>query len=158
MSNKIFISIASYRDPVLLMTINSALENADNPDNIHFGLVVQDFDRDIPSFEKYKNISLIKMHPRDAMGAGFARHKAIDLLKDEDYFLQIDSHTIFAKGWDSIAINQLRYAQDISLNKKVILSSFPPPFYVESNKKISIIKINKSSNLSFKKIKTLIIK
>ena len=83
------------------------------------------------------------MHPRDAMGAGFARDKAISLLKNEDYFLQIDSHTIFAKGWDSIAIKQLQFAQQASSNKKVLLSSFPPPFYVESNNKISFIKNNK---------------
>ena len=143
MSNKIFISIASYRDPALLTTINSALENADNPDNLFFGLVIQDIDRDIPSFEQYKNISIIKMHPRDAMGAGFARNKAMTLLKNEDYFLQIDSHTIFAKGWDSAVIDELKRAQELSQNKKIILSYFPPPFYIESNNKISIIKNNK---------------
>jgi hypothetical protein len=143
MLNKIFISIASYRDPLVLTTINSAIENADNPDNISFGLVIQDLDRDIPNFEKYKNISIIKMHPRDAMGAGFARSKAMSLLKDEDFFLQIDSHTVFEKSWDTNAIKELKYAQELSSNKKVILSYFPPPFHIESGNKIFIIKNNK---------------
>jgi len=143
MSSKIFISIASYRDPVLLTTINSAIENAIEPDRIYFGVVLQDFDKDAPNFEKYNNISLIKMHPRDAKGAGYARHKALSLYNNEDYFLQIDSHTIFEKAWDYLVIHELEKAKKISNNNKVILSYFPPPFYVESNNKISFIKNNK---------------
>ena len=33
---RIFISIASYRDPELQWTIKSAIENANNPDNLYF--------------------------------------------------------------------------------------------------------------------------
>lgn len=83
------------------------------------------------------------MHPRDAMGAGFARDKAISLLQDEEYFLQIDSHTIFAEGWDDIAISELAKAKKLANNDKVLLSYFPPPFYVEQNKTISIVKNDK---------------
>lgn len=143
MSSKIFISIASYRDPVLIRTINSALDNATRPDDLHFGVVIQDMKKDIPDLSSYKNMSIITMHPRDAMGAGFARDKAISLIKDEDYFLQIDSHTIFEKGWDDLAIEELNKAKAISNNSKVILSYYPPPFHIESNKDIFIIKNDK---------------
>ena len=143
MSNKIFISIASYRDPALLTTINSAIDNSYDPERLFFGLVIQDFDRNIPDLKKYKNISMITMHPKYAMGAGFARHKALSLYNNEKYFLQIDSHTVFEKGWDELAIKELKKAQEISNNNKIVLSYFPPPFYLESNKKISIIKNNK---------------
>ena len=37
--NTIFISIASYRDPELEHTIKSAVENADYPNNLRFGIV-----------------------------------------------------------------------------------------------------------------------
>lgn len=139
----IFISIASYRDPVLLTTIESALTNASNPDEIYFGVVIQDIEKDIPDLSKYKNISTIIMHPRDARGAGFARDKAISLLTNQDYFLQIDSHTIFVKNWDQIAIDELNKAKAIAKNNKVVLSYFPPPFHIETNKTISIVKKNK---------------
>ena len=38
---KIFIQVASYRDPQLIPTINSALENASNPENLVFGIARQ---------------------------------------------------------------------------------------------------------------------
>jgi len=38
---KIFIQIASYRDPELLPTLNSALCNAKYPENLTFGIVWQ---------------------------------------------------------------------------------------------------------------------
>lgn len=139
----IFISIASYRDPALVQTIESALSNANKPDNLYFGVVIQDIKKETPDLSKYKNIKSITMHPRDARGAGFARDKAVSLLEDQQYFLQIDSHTIFEKGWDDIAINELAKAKEIAKNKKVLLSYFPPPFYIEQNKSISIIKNDK---------------
>ena len=39
--SKIFIQIASYRDPQLIPTIKSALENAEFPERIHFGICRQ---------------------------------------------------------------------------------------------------------------------
>jgi hypothetical protein len=133
----IFISIASYRDPELKRTIKSAIDNASNPNSLYFGVVIQDFDKDIPDLSWVKNLKITKMHPRDAKGAGFARHKAMELYNNEDYYLQIDSHTVFELGWDDMCIQEFKKAQEISKNKKIILSYFPPPFYVESNKQIS---------------------
>jgi hypothetical protein len=135
----IFISIGSYRDPELVRTIKSAIDNASRPDELYFGVVVQDFDRDIPDLSWVKNLSLIVMHPKEARGAGFARSKAMTLYAGQDYYLQIDSHTIFEKNWDVMCISQLQKAQEIAKNKKIILSHFPPAFHVESNNKISYI-------------------
>lgn len=139
----IFISIASYRDPILVKTIESAISNADNPNELYFGVVLQDLKREAPDLSKYKNMSVIEMHPRDAMGAGFARDKAISLLGNQKYFLQIDSHTMFEKGWDSLAISELDKAKKIAGHDKVLLSCYPPPFHVEQNKAISFVKNDK---------------
>jgi hypothetical protein len=135
----IFISIASYRDPELIRTIKSAIDNAAKPDELYFGIVIQDFERDIPNLSWIKNLSLVTMHPRDARGAGYARSIAMQAYKNQDYYLQIDSHTIFEKHWDMTCIDQLHKAQEISKNKKIILSHFPPAFHVESNNMISYI-------------------
>ena len=51
---KIFINIASYRDPLLLDTINSAYENAYNKENLIFGIVEQE------TVENAINIDLIE--------------------------------------------------------------------------------------------------
>lgn len=133
----IFISIASYRDPELQNTIRSAIDNAVYPDELYFAVVLQEFEKKEPDLSWVPNLSIIKMHPRDARGAGFARAKAMSLYSGQEYFLQIDSHTRFEKNWDLLILDQYEKAQDISKNKKIILSSFPPPFHVESNSKVS---------------------
>ena len=130
---RIFISIASYRDPELQWTIKSAIENANNPDNLYFGVVHQGVDSELFDIQKIKNISITKMHPKEARGAGFARAKAMELYSGQEYFLQIDSHTRFAPGWDSICIDQLNRAKNISGHSRVLLSYFPAPFEPERN-------------------------
>lgn len=140
----IFISIASYRDPELPRTIKSAIDNAQNPEDIFFGVVLQEFEKTEPDLSWVPRLSIMKMHPKFARGAGLARSKAMELYDGQDYYLQIDSHTQFAKNWDTICIDQLKKAQTISNNKNIILSCFPQPFHVESNGKITIIKNSKS--------------
>lgn len=139
---RIFISIASYRDPELEWTVKSAINNANNPDNLYFGIVHQGLDSEIFNYEEIKNISITKMHPKEARGAGYARAKAMELYSGQEYFLQIDSHTRFAPGWDSISIDQLNRAKNISGHSKVILSYFPAPFDPERNGGMHLIKNN----------------
>jgi hypothetical protein len=136
----IFISIASYRDIELKWTVKSAIDNATNPENLFFGIVYQGIESEMPDFSYVKNIKIIKMHPKDARGAGYARSRAMELYSDENYFLQIDSHTRFVQGWDLIAIDQLSRAKNISGHNKTILSYFPAPFEPERNGGMNIIK------------------
>ena len=140
----IFISIASYRDPELERTIHSALDNAANPHELFFGVFLQEFERFAPDLSWVPNLTLKTIHPKMARGAGYARAQIIPMYSGQDYFLQIDSHTIFEKNWDQICIDQYKKAQEISNNNKIILSHFPPPFYVEPDKTISIIKNSKT--------------
>lgn len=133
----IFISVASYRDPELMRTIRSAIDNAYDSDSLVFGIVLQSLPEDIKDFVELPNMKILKMHPKYARGAGYARSRAIELYNGEDYYLQIDSHTIFEKHWDKICIEQHDLAKSIAKNDKIILSYFPPPFHIESNKKIS---------------------
>ena len=135
----IFISIASYRDPELVRTVNSAIENADNPEELFFALVIQEFQKKMPRFEHLKNVKVFEMNPKEAQGVGYARAIAMNMYDGEDYFLQIDSHTIFTKGWDTECIKQLKLAQSISNNDKVIISAFPQPYIIESNR-VNILK------------------
>lgn len=135
----IFISIASYRDPELTRTIKSAIDNASHPEELYFGIVLQEFEKAEPDLSWVPNLSLIKMHPKDARGAGLARAKAMSLYNKQDYYLQIDSHTLFEKKWDDLCIDQFKKAQEVAGNKKIILSHFPLPYYVEPNKKINIV-------------------
>ena len=58
--NKIFISIASYRDPELIPTIENCIKNADNPEHLVFGISRQyhpddKFD-DLSKYKKKKKL------------------------------------------------------------------------------------------------------
>jgi hypothetical protein len=131
----IFVSIVSYRDSELLPTIKSLLNNADNPEGISLGVVSQDIESEHPDLSFVKNLSYINMDFRDARGVGYARKLAMDLYNGEDFFLQIDSHMRFAKSWDTKLIKMLEKTQEMSDNKKSILSQFPAPYEIHTNGK-----------------------
>ena len=118
--NKIFVSIASYRDDVSINTINSIYENANEPDNIFLGICPQinkDIDDDsinniklsklIIDEKLKKNIRIIRIPYYDAKGPVYARYLCASLLDDEMYYMQIDSHTTFIKNWDLKCINMI---------------------------------------------------
>lgn len=140
----IFISIASYRDPELSRTIRSAIDNAANPQDLYFGIVLQEIEKEEPDLSWVPNMKLTKIHPRDARGAGFARAHAMKLYDNQDYYLQIDSHTMFEKNWDVLCIEELDKARQIAKNNKIILSYFPPPFHIQSSGFITIVKDSKT--------------
>lgn len=129
----IFISVVAYRDPQLEQTLRSAVENASNPNSLKFGIINQDIVSNKVDYSFLPSYSLISMHPKHAKGVGFARSKAMDLYTDETYYLQIDSHTQFVKDWDIKCIEQLTLSQQISRNKKIILSSYPAPYSIQEN-------------------------
>lgn len=132
----IFISIVSYRDTELVPTIKSLIDNAKNPDSLHFGIVSQDLKNKHPDLSFVKNLSYIKMDSREARGAGYARKIAMDLYKGEQYFLQVDSHMRAGENWDSEMIGMYFTSCTMAKTEKVILSQFPAPYEVHTDGKI----------------------
>ncbi len=80
----IFISIASYRDPELERTIHSALDNAANPQDLHFGVFLQEFERFAPDLSWVPNLTLNTIHPKMARGAGYARAQIVSMYSKQD--------------------------------------------------------------------------
>ena len=131
----IFISIASYQDPLLVSTIFSAYENAENKNELIFSICDQS-DNAIKVNEIIFSDQIHYDHvdPLFSKGPCWARHRAQSFFNEEDFFLQVDSHTQFAPKWDSIFIKQL---EKISANqeideyfKKPIITSYPRSFKV----------------------------
>lgn len=125
----IFVSIASYRDVLCSTTISDLYNKAKNPENIFVGICQQNKEDDTdcvsPDFQFRKNISIIKLKHTDAKGPTWARYICSTLYNGQDYFLQIDSHTLFAKDWDIKLINMIKTIQINSDNKNIILSHYP---------------------------------
>lgn len=122
--DSIFISIASCKELFLVHTIKSALANASKPENIYFGICNMVIDKedflDDPIF-KLTNINVVETKHKSPLGTGIGRMLA-SLMYDREhkYFLQVDAHTLFVKGWDDILKNQ--YEELLEVCEKPIIS------------------------------------
>lgn len=127
----IFVSIAAYRDRECNATLKSLFENADHPELIYPGVVEQNTNDDLESCaskdrlpERFqRNVTLMSVPHTEARGPTYARYLCSTLFNGEQFMLQIDSHTLASKGWDT----KLKNAYDKALTKsrKPILSTYP---------------------------------
>ena len=72
-------------------------------------------------FDNNPKIKIIKLHYSKAQGPTYARYLITQLINNEDFFMQIDSHTRFYNNWDEIAITYLKEFYD----EKAIITNFP---------------------------------
>ncbi|CAA7625671.1 Glycosyltransferase (GlcNAc) (modular protein) [Magnetospirillum sp. UT-4] len=100
---------------------------AAHPERVVAGIlwqVVPDEDEDcvaVPAGLK-ANIRGIRVHANESQGACWARHRIqAELFDGEDYFLQIDSHSRFAPGWDDMLIAMLGRCP----SPRPVLSTYP---------------------------------
>tara|TARA_A200000113_G_scaffold87080_1_gene77686 strand:- start:962 stop:1957 length:996 start_codon:yes stop_codon:yes gene_type:complete len=130
----IFISIASYQDPLLSSTIKSACINAANEAGLVFGICDQSsLPIDVNTFSTEATFHYDHVEPILSKGPCWARHRLQSFYQNEDYFLQIDSHTQFEKNWDNILINQLNSIKELSDDayfSKPIITSYPRGFEI----------------------------
>jgi hypothetical protein len=96
-NRKIFIAVSSYNEKFLKMTIENAIEMAEYPDRLIFGIFSIDNNNNHPIFLNNKNIKLIKVDYPTVLGVCSSRIGALFTYTDEDYFLQIDAHMLFQK-------------------------------------------------------------
>ena len=129
MTKTLFVSIASFCDPHLQFTLAGLFDKAADPSRLRVAVIDQSTDLNrswIASRPWAGQVRYIQFHPVDSRGCSWARSVAFSLYREEDFFLQIDSHTHFDEGWDEVLIDQLNFTQ--TLNPKAILSCYPPPF------------------------------
>ena len=141
----IFVSIASYRDPQLIPTLNDMISNAAAPHCLHIAVCWQDeedfsvfseagFTSANPAsagecrrfFFKGASVTVIRRHYLASEGACWARHLSETCYREENYFLQVDSHSRFITGWDQQMIAMLEALT--SLSELPILSAYPPGY------------------------------
>jgi glycosyltransferase involved in cell wall biosynthesis len=128
-TDKIFVQLASYRDPQLVPTIVDALIKAKNPDRLIFGICWQYDDTETPDmYDNNPQFKVVKYHYSESQGLGWARNQTNSLLTDEKFTLQLDSHHRFAKNWDEMMIED--YEQASTVSKKPIISTYLTPFDV----------------------------
>lgn len=131
----IFVSIASFRDQQCSLTLSSLYKTSFNPRHIYVGICQQNDDSDpdcvnsiieqVPE-EVHKNIRIIRIPSYLAAGPTKARYLCSTLYNNENYFLQIDSHTKFTKDWDVKLIQMIQDIKQAGYSQKPVISSYPP--------------------------------
>jgi len=129
---KIFISIASYQDPMLLETIASAYLNASSPENLIFGILDQSDDPiDIKKIKFKGQIIFEHVEPSIAKGPCWARRRIQDFMTSEDYYLQIDSHTLFQKDWDHLLLSYFNGIK-LEIKENFVITGYPRSFKIQN--------------------------
>jgi hypothetical protein len=136
---RIFVQIASYRDPELFNTVVSCLKNAKRPELLTFGICDQycesDNFKDIAEFEEDFRFKIDKVPYTESRGCCWARNRVQSFYGGEEYTLQIDAHSRFAKNWDNMLIDMLSRCP----SRKPIISSYPAWYSPETEKRTSDI-------------------
>ena len=126
MSN-IFIQVASYRDPQLILTIEDCIKNAKYPENLIFCIAHQfsdddTFSKDIDKYRDDSRFKIIDIPYKEARGACWARNLIQQRYNGETYTFQIDSHHRFTENWDEQLINMLLQLQEKGHEKPLLTS------------------------------------
>jgi hypothetical protein len=124
-NNLIFVSIAAYRDPQLVPTIEDCIAKAKDPRRLRFGICWQHQQgEDVLPFRPDECFRILAVDWRESQGACWARSEVMKLWKGEQWFLQVDSHCRFARDWDTRLIEEMRLTE----SPKPILSTYASPF------------------------------
>jgi glycosyltransferase involved in cell wall biosynthesis len=132
-NKKIFIQIASYRDPELNNTLKDCIEKSKNPDNLVFSICWQHSkDDEWDNLDLYKDdprFKIIDVDYKESKGACWARNTLQQQYDGEQYTLQLDSHHRFIENWDSELINMLEDLRSKGHEKPLLtsyISSYNP--------------------------------
>lgn len=156
--NSIFTQIASYRDPELIPTLNSLIENSKHAENLTICVCWQHGDDEphsifnnlkikhkISTKEKYKEfdvykiklvngtlLKIIDVHFFKSKGACWARNLIQQQYNNEKYTLQLDSHHRFVENWDEKLIDSIEKLKSIG-HQKPLLTAYLPSYDPEND-------------------------
>jgi hypothetical protein len=121
----IFVSIAAYRDPQLVPTIEDCIKKARHPERLRFGICWQHGPEEIAlPFLSNDNFRIVDVPWRESQGACWARAEVMKQWRGEPWFLQVDSHCRFVAGWDTKLLEMMQQTGSV----KPILSTYATPF------------------------------
>jgi hypothetical protein len=122
----VFVSVASYRDSECAATVRDLFERADRPDRVFVGVCEQN-SREEEGGERCVGPALpprvrrVSIAHTEALGPTYARYLCSTLYRGETWYMQIDSHTRFVRGWDTKAVANARLCP----SPRAILTHYP---------------------------------
>jgi len=132
---KIFVQIASYRDPELLPTIRDCINKAKHPENLTFGICWQrDETESMEEFTNDERFKILDYHWSESKGLCWARSEIQKLWDGEEYTIQLDSHHRFLQDWDVELIEMM----NITGSKKPIITSYAGMYRPSDNQLLNV--------------------
>lgn len=132
---KIFVQIASYRDPELLPTIKDCIEKAKHPENLTFGICWQrDETETMGEFENDPRFKILDYPWSKSKGLCWARSEIQKLWSGEEYTMQLDSHHRFLQDWDVELIEMMK----LTGSEKPIITSYAGMYRPSDNKLLNV--------------------
>jgi len=124
---KIFVSICSYRDPLLVHTLNSLIQSKSQITDATYAIFEQiEKENSLevlhPELVARADVIYKRIDPQYSQGVGWARNVNALNIEDEDFYYQIDSHMLFDKNWDRRLISDYKEAAHISHTNRIIIS------------------------------------
>jgi hypothetical protein len=124
--SKIFVQIASYRDPELIPTIKDCIDKAKHPENLVFAIGWQhDESENLDEFKNDNRFKIIDIPYKESKGVCWVRHQLNLLYSGEEYCMQLDSHHRFVENWDEQLIEMLKDLQKKGSKKPLITAYIP---------------------------------
>jgi len=124
----ILVHLPAYREPELVPTIKDCLAQAKDPSRLVFGICRQYHPDDkFDNIDEFRNDSRFKIDEMlytEAKGLPYARQRINNMITDETYLLQLDSHHRFTKDWDETLISMHKGLEDKGF--KPILTAYLP--------------------------------
>ena len=126
---RIFVSIASYRDPECQHTVADLFAKAQYPERVSVGICWQadpvlDADCFLFPYPFPSRVREKRYRVEESQGGCWARAEALSLCEDEDYVLQIDAHMRFLPNWDTLLLDTLSRCP----TQPAVLSTLPPGY------------------------------
>lgn len=138
--NTIFVAFPALDDTEVIPTIVDAFLKAKHPERIYIGTALLystwrykfDFKKGIKPYKdnvRYSTTKVTAFNVFETMGVGRGRKLASELYNNEDYVLQVDSHTLFPQDWDETLINLHKEATESLGLDKVLLTGYSGHFH-----------------------------
>lgn len=127
----IFVAIPTLEDPEYFNTLISCYEQSSGKNEIYIGSaynvlfnnkkIIKEVEKNIPDIP---NLQIKFINTNKSRGVGYGRLESMSFYEGQDYFLQVDSHTLFLKDWDQILIDALHEAKDYFSLEKILLTGY----------------------------------
>ena len=134
----IFVSIANYRDPETVATLQSLVGQCSPDIRLRIAVLTQGGEADfaqIDAWAKSSSVDLrhIRIDAARSEGACWARARIQEEYDGEDYYLQLDSHIELATAWDRRLAADFKSARAVAA--KPIITAYLASYGFEAGKR-----------------------